>query len=176
MVQGFLAREEVEDGVEGACAGAVATSHYFDHAQRVFDALELAEARNEGIEGALARDAGVEGGEGSNDVVQEGRGESGVRDEGEGALGVEAAVLDALVEDVAERLEVAGAAGGSGEFVVVGGGGIVWEGLGGGGGGGGGESTEGREGIIKGFVEWFWEKRHRIRLYSKRIRLCLFGE
>lgn len=50
-------------------------------------------------------------------------------DEGEGSFGVVETVLDALVEDVAERVEVAGGAGGGDEVVVVGGGGIVREGL-----------------------------------------------
>lgn len=64
-----------------------------------------------------------------DEVVDYGGGEVGVFEEVEGNLGVEEAVLYALVEDVAERVEVARVAGGEGKLVVVGGGGVVGEGF-----------------------------------------------
>lgn len=143
VAHGFLPGEEAEDGVEGARGkGAVGvTRHGLDDAEGVVDASEMAEARDEGIERALAREAWVEAREGSDDVVDGGG--VGGGEEFEGAPGVEAAVLDALVEEVAERVEVARDAGGGDLIVVVGGGGVVGEGIGGGGGGLGGEVAEG---------------------------------
>lgn len=50
-------------------------------------------------------------------------------DEFEGSFGVVAAVLDALVKEVAEGFVVAGDKGCGGEFVVVGRGWVVGEGF-----------------------------------------------
>jgi len=69
--------------------------------------------------------AGVETGEGLDEVVEYGEGSGGVGDEIEGFGGAKAEVFDALVEQVAESVEVSLAAGGFDEVVVVGDGGLL---------------------------------------------------
>ena len=143
------------------------TRHGFHYEQWIVNPVNLTEARDEGVKRALACDPSVEARKSLNEIVKDWEGIVGVGNEVEGFPGVEAAVAEALVEEVTEHVEVTGTASIIDELVVVSGGGMVREGLSArvlGGEtvdcGGNGEDREG----IKGFVREFPEKGHCILL------------
>lgn len=99
------------------------SGHRLDHAQRPVYLIQLAKTRDERIVRALPSETLVEASECFCCELVEQYGKGGhviVGDELEGVGGVEATVLHALVEEVAERVKVSVTAGGDDEVVVIG--------------------------------------------------------
>lgn len=93
----------------GGVGATVSGHHFVHHAQGLVRALHFRETRYERVVRALPGEPFVETGEGLQKIVEYGQIGG---DELEGVIGVEETAAPPLVEEVAHRDEVSGAAGG----------------------------------------------------------------